>query len=256
MGQKRKLPGRVPDGYMLPVFRNGIYSHLIDPGKRVSRIPGLQFGDMINIKPRFYRLHFPKVFARAGEPLDVTMSIEYAFNPRPLHRDTAAEEIARSDKEREKIVHEIVRRAVVATVARYDAVEFRRHPLSQGLGRDVYMNVRKQLMVRGIVMKSSEAISTQEVRYSSEQASKPTPPPPINVPPPDDLPDDIPERPRPKRPDVLRDVTRKYPAPPPDVNSAPPSPEAPPPGEAPPLITKRPDVLRTVWRKRAIPDDE
>ncbi|MBN1283800.1 MAG: hypothetical protein JXB47_00215 [Anaerolineae bacterium] len=167
MNVRRPPQGRyrkVPDGHVLPVYREGMFSRLLEPGEAPNRFRGEIPGLLIDISPKFYKLIFMDLSTQDHQLLSVTLTIEYGFDPRKLPRDAIVDEIARPDKERQHIVFAQIQRVLRDLVSQYSAEVLEANPSAGSLERSIYLRIYRPLLKKGIALGGQESINVLEVQ--------------------------------------------------------------------------------------------
>lgn len=248
---------KVPDGYVRPVFRNGLFNRLLEPGEAPNRFRGDVPGRLIDVSPKLYKLIFLDLHTVDRQTLDITLTIEYAFDPTKLSRDAIVDEILRSDKDRQHMVFVTVQRVLRALVSQYDAKTLEMNPSAGNLERSIYLRIYKTLRNKGITLEGQQSVNVLEARSSvstgtvadderepapEEQASPPPEESTFHAPPP--------------TPETVR---QQETGPESESNTSPMEQPTPPPAVLPEepverTDPERPDVLQVGRRVREVPD--
>lgn len=230
----------VPPGTVMAVFRNGVFQKAIKPGHAWpfrDYLPLLDTFAFIDTHSRRYQMRFEGVYSADRVALDITLAVEYSFDPSDLPRDVAAEMLRFSERDRYSIVYVRMQRALRELVGITPAEALYLNPAAANLEPDIYTRIYRYLGERGVKLDDSDAIMITEVRHTEEQpAAGAAPQAAVHPPTPQGAPTETAQ-------DDAADEMRELP----------PRPDRPPEHDIPALHRQRPQVIRRFLRRRTPP---
>lgn len=240
----------VPPGAVMAVFRSGRYVKALKPGRAWPFIHFQPLVDrfvLIDTRPRRRELTFQEIYSLDRVALDITMVVEYSFDPSDLPQGVAAEILSFTEQDRANIVYVRILRALRELVGITPAETLLINPTAANLEPDLYLRIYNYLNDRGFKFHGSESITITDVeRTFGEPVPEPEPPhagAPAREPPTEATQVEQPTAP------MMETTVREEPV----IEEPPRKPDDTPEEPEPPPEPRRPGPLRRTWRKRTPP---